>query len=420
MRYLLLLCLGAYSSSLLADIRQGYTKQLPPRELTQEQTARAAANYKKLCALCHGDDRQGYANDHAPSLRSKSLFESGIPHSILRPISYGREGTAMAGYLDEIGGPLSLDDIWNLTYWLYWKSGAERVQLTENPVRGDDKRGGVLYQTQCATCHGNKGQGAIGPALWNPSFLAHNKDEFIRYAIRHGRDGTQMPAFQGRLSEQDINNLTAFLRSKADNTVLGQPVIKTLPTAEQYILNPNSDNPKFQLKDGKYVMAKDLYQAMQQKKRMVLLDTRVTSVWQRAHLAGSVPIPYYSDVSSVSKLIPKDVQIVAYCSCPRAASDYFVKKLTEVGYRHTAVMWEGIFGWIKLGYPVVRGELVKEELDQVTQAEQIAEKIAKAKSEQEKAEKLKRLQEQNIIEWCYYQCKDSFLNIYRKLMTKPG
>jgi cytochrome c oxidase cbb3-type subunit III len=114
-----------------------YEKDADPRELTSEQAARAASNYQKYCSLCHGDNREGHKNDHAPSLRSKSLFESGVPHSILRPMSYGRQGTAMGGYLDEVGGPMTLDETWDLTYWLYWQSGAERIKLSENPVRVD-------------------------------------------------------------------------------------------------------------------------------------------------------------------------------------------------------------------------------------------------------------------------------------------
>jgi len=45
----------------------------PPRKLTIPQAKVAAENYQKYCALCHGADRQGHVNDHAPSLRSKSL-----------------------------------------------------------------------------------------------------------------------------------------------------------------------------------------------------------------------------------------------------------------------------------------------------------------------------------------------------------
>jgi hypothetical protein len=38
------------------------------RKLTPRQSAAAAANYEKYCVLCDGADRQGYVNDHAPSL----------------------------------------------------------------------------------------------------------------------------------------------------------------------------------------------------------------------------------------------------------------------------------------------------------------------------------------------------------------
>ena len=365
MRYFIILlvsitCFNTSVYSAVDDVRDGYRKQSNPRQLTPEQSERAAANYQKYCALCHGSDREGHANDHAPSLKSKSLFESGVPHSILRPLSYGREGTAMAGYLDEIGGPLTLDETWDLTYWLFWQSGATRVRLGEGPVAGDIKRGETLFASECASCHGKEGEGVTAPALWNPSFLAHNKDEFIRYAIRHGRENTPMQAFEDKLSSDDIDSITAFLRSKADDTALGKPVLTALPTPEDYIINPENADPDFDLKDDLYVMAEDLDAAMKAKRRMVLLDTRVPSVWQRAHLEGSVPVPYYTDIDDLTRDIPKDAQIVAYCSCPRAAADYLVNKLRDMGHTRTAVLWEGIFGWMNMGYPVVRGELENE------------------------------------------------------------
>ncbi|UTW56581.1 c-type cytochrome [Kordiimonas sp. SCSIO 12610] len=367
MRYFTLLLSFAVATAILIfpasasdDVRDGYTRQSNPRTLTEEQSQKAAQNYQRYCALCHGENREGHANDHAPSLRSKSLMESGVPHSILRPLSYGREGTAMGGYLDEVGGPLTLDEAWNLTYWLFWQSGATRVRLSEDPVEGDSAKGAELYANVCASCHGTQGEGVSAPALWNPSFLAHNKDEFIRYAIRHGREDTPMVAFENSLSPDDIDNITAFLRSQADGTALGKPVLSALPAPEDYIINPTHDDPDFTLKDDLYVMAADLNTAMQDRKRMVLLDTRVPSVWQRAHLEGAVPVPYYTDVDDLMRDIPKDVQIVAYCSCPRAAADYLVGKLRDMGYTRTAVMWEGIFGWMNMGFPVVRGELEAE------------------------------------------------------------
>lgn len=187
----------------------------PIRTLTAEQSAVAAANYEKYCVLCHGDERQGYVNDHAPSLRSKSLFESGIPHAVLRTLSYGRQGTAMGGYLDEVGGPLTLDETWDLTYWLFEQSGAERVAISTEAVLGDIERGEILYQQECSSCHGENGEGVTAPAIGNPSALAYNSDEFLRYAIQHGRDGTEMIAFSEKLSAADIDGITAFIRSRA-------------------------------------------------------------------------------------------------------------------------------------------------------------------------------------------------------------
>ena len=340
----------------MTTVAKNYKKDRHPRTLTAEQSARAEANYNKYCTLCHGKNREGHVNDHAPSLRSKSLFESGVPHAILRPLSYGREGTAMGGYLDEVGGPLTLDEAWDLTYWLYWQSGAQRVKLTENPVEGDVKRGAQVYQQNCAGCHGQNGEGVTAPALGNQSALAHNKDEFIRYAIEKGRQDTPMPSFENVLSAEDIDNVTAYIRSKASGWTQEITPLRPLPTPDQYVVNPDNPNPEWELKDGKFITSEQLYKAMQEKRKMVLLDTRVTSVWQRAHIEGSIPFPYYSNLRERVKDLPRDAQIVAYCSCPRAAAVYTTDRLADLGFDNTAVLYEGIFGWMNKGFPVTRSE----------------------------------------------------------------
>lgn len=355
-----LLLLGASGASMSVPALAADSSGLPPiRTLTAEQSKRAAANYQKYCVLCHGADRQGYVNDHAPSLRSRQLFESGIPHAVLRPIQYGRQGTAMGGYLDEAGGPMTLDETWDLTYWLFEQVKVERAPLTTNPVAGDVARGGELYQKECASCHGSKGEGVNAPALGNPSALAHNSDEFIRYAIQHGRDGTPMLAFKDKLSAADIDNLTAFLRSRADGWQAGTTKLQPLPTPDKFLLNPQGKDPEFTLKENLYVDSPQLAAALNAKSRIVLLDTRVTSVWQTAHIEGSFPLPYYSNFDDVTAALPKDVMIVAYCSCPRAAADYVIGELRERGYTRTAVLYEGIFGWMNQGYPVARGAAEK-------------------------------------------------------------
>ena len=58
------------SSLLVAGLAIAAHADEVPR-LTAGQAAAAAADYAQYCALCHGADREGHANDNAPSLRSQ-------------------------------------------------------------------------------------------------------------------------------------------------------------------------------------------------------------------------------------------------------------------------------------------------------------------------------------------------------------
>jgi cytochrome c oxidase cbb3-type subunit 3 len=264
----------------------------------------------------------------------------------------------MGAFSEEMGGPMSREEIHRLTRWLREQSGAEPLYLPIEPVEGDIVLGEKTFALNCTKCHGEQGQGGIGPAIGNPAMLSLTTDAFIQYAIENGRDGTEMVAFREQLSTDEINGITAFLRTRAAGWKMAVPVLESPPPPEQWILNPESPPPEFDLEDGTYVSAADLLAALQAKRRMVLLDTRVTSTWQMAHIEGSVPLPYYEDFDTVTANLPTDgTWIVAYCECPRAAAESVNEELVKQGFQHTAVLWEGIQGWVSLGYPVTVGQL---------------------------------------------------------------
>lgn len=327
---------------------------------TAEQAAEAAEHYQQYCALCHGEDREGHVNDHAPSLKSKSLMASGFPWAFMYATGYGRPGTPMAPFFEEVGGPLSRDEIWQLGVWLRKQVDVASVELPLEPVEGDVELGRSIYENRCAECHGATGEGGTGTALGNHGMLALTPDEFLKYAIVNGRDGTDMKPFGDILSENEINGVTAFIRSRASGWTLERPVYHQPPTAEDYILNPGGEAPDFDLKDGAYVMSADLDEALRKGRRMVLLDTRNLALWQMANIDGSVPLPYYYPDRNMDALVadlPDDgTMIVTYCECPRAAAESVNRRLAERGFENLAVLWEGIQGWIALGYPVVVGE----------------------------------------------------------------
>jgi mono/diheme cytochrome c family protein/rhodanese-related sulfurtransferase len=346
---------AAACSLLLAGATSAYEAE----PLTTEESAAAAADYLKYCALCHGEDRAGNANDNAPSLKSQTLMRTGFPEFLLFTAAYGRRGTPMGGYFEEIGGPLSNAELYRLVRWLKEQVDVESIDLPPDPVRGDVRRGAEVYASGCSKCHGENAEGDIGPAIGNPAFLALASDAFLRYTIEHGRDGTDMLPFSGVLPEQDIDAVTAYLRSRETDWTNRKPVLREPPGPDQYILNPAAPAPEFELREDLYVMAADLDRALNEKRRLVVLDTRVTSMWQIAHVEGAVPIPYYHDgIAGLAEHLPTDgTWIVAYCECPRAAAESVVRKLRAAGFRNTAVLYEGIQGWISLGYPVSVGQL---------------------------------------------------------------
>jgi cytochrome c oxidase cbb3-type subunit 3 len=65
-----------------------------------------------------------------------------------------------------------------------------------------------LFLKNCAHCHGANGAGDEGPDLHNLDW----SDEQIGRRIRVGKKG-QMSAFAGKLSDEDIRAVIAYLRS---------------------------------------------------------------------------------------------------------------------------------------------------------------------------------------------------------------
>jgi cytochrome c oxidase cbb3-type subunit 3 len=332
--------------------------QIRNAPLTKASIETAELQYQKYCSLCHGEDREGDAADHAPSLRSKSMMST-IPLNFLASsIGFGRPNTAMAAYLTDMGGPLSMKEIYNLAIWLQYKSGHKTIALSEDPIDGDLKNGSILFAKKCAECHGDKAEGITAPALANPAFLAFATDAYIKYAIDNGREYTEMRAYKNQLSTEQRNDLTAYIRSLTSGWSPEPKELAPYPNKKDYILNPQGKNPEFSLISERYVPMAQVAEALKNKNKMVILDTRTTSEWHNAHIPGAIPIPYYISEKEVDKGLPKDdTWILAYCSCPHAASDKIINMLRKKGFKNTAVIDEGFFNWINATHPVTAGKI---------------------------------------------------------------
>ncbi len=312
------------------------------------------ALYQRYCALCHASDGTGYASDNAPSLVSPSFLSTATDEFLFEATAYGRPGTPMAGYGSDLGGPLEPGEIRAIVAWLREQSPLEPLVLDPNPLTGDATRGTEVYRAECAGCHGARGEGAEAVSLSNPRFLASATDAFLQHAIREGREGTEMIAYGGKLSSEQIAAVTAFIRTW-ERPLEPQRRVASAPNAIEPLLHPDGPRPAFELRDGRYLAAEDLKEALDGKARVVLVDARPMSDWIASHIPGAVPIPYY-DVNALAETLPKDgTMIVAYCACPHAASGEVVDYLREKGFPATAVLDEGFLVWVERGYPVAPG-----------------------------------------------------------------
>ncbi len=263
----------------------------------------------------------------------------------------------MAGYLDAQGGPLADIEVELILKWLYEMAAVkEPIALSREPIVGDIEIGANIYNLQCASCHGESGEGRSAPALGNAMTLATATDHFLRYAIAEGRDGTPMKAHKDQLSDKEIDGLVAFLRTRSSGWDIPKPIPVKIPSPEEYILNPDGDNPVFNLKEDKYVSSEKVNEALKNGQRMIILDARSEVAWRQMHIPGAIPVPYYKEPEDFINDIPNDgTQIVVYCACPHAASGRVLSTLRRNGFENTAIIDEGILVWAQLGFPVRSG-----------------------------------------------------------------
>lgn len=273
----------------------GYAVYEPQRmaaasqRLTNEKIAAGSEVFASNCVSCHGKKGKGIPGD-GPTLNSKEFLSAADNELIARTVKNGRPGTAMPAWAEENGGPLRSDQIDDVVAFIRsWEPTAPSapkvtstptptaVSQSNEPVKGsaqvtttttttttnttDATNGQAVFQQNCASCHNADASGgkqigtATSPDLrWNkigPAGSTFRGDEsLIARAILSGKDETggdldpAMPRWQGKLTDAQVTDIIAFLKTtgpatEAGNVQLGQQLFDSQGCVGCHTINGN-------------------------------------------------------------------------------------------------------------------------------------------------------------------------------------
>ena len=160
--------------------------------------------FRGNCAACHGEDARGQAR-RFPNLADAAWQWGGDEAQILHSLREGR-----VGVMPPWGPALGEDGVREVTEYV--------LALGRGEGEGEAVSAGrTKYMQFCVACHGVDGKGMAvlgGSDLTDDSWTYGGTPGDISHSIREGRTG-QMPAQKGRLNEEQIRLLAAWLKDGA-------------------------------------------------------------------------------------------------------------------------------------------------------------------------------------------------------------
>lgn len=85
------------------------------------------------------------------------------------------------------------------------------VKLTTDPAVLS--AGQTVFSTRCAACHGDKGQGLVGPNLTDDYWLHGNKISDVFKTIEYGVQSKGMPTWENQLTPKQISDVVNYVKS---------------------------------------------------------------------------------------------------------------------------------------------------------------------------------------------------------------
>lgn len=93
----------------------------------------------------------------------------------------------------------------------------ERKLLEFSKSSDEIKEGNKIFTSRCVVCHGNQGEGGIGPNLTDRYWIHGNGSLVdISKIVKEGVNDKGMPSWGGLLKEEEIYEVTSYVKSLKD------------------------------------------------------------------------------------------------------------------------------------------------------------------------------------------------------------
>ena len=178
-------------------------------ELARYATAGGAAVFRTFCAQCHGAGGGGAPGGY-PSLVDDAWLWGGDMENIYLTIAHGvrseEDDDTRYSEMPVFAEILEEQEIAQVVEYVLNISGQDHDAAMA-------EAGAVIYEEQCAACHGEQGEGVreLGAPTLNDAIWLYGGDrETIIETVTYSRYG-MMPAWIDRLSEAELRQVTTYV-----------------------------------------------------------------------------------------------------------------------------------------------------------------------------------------------------------------
>ncbi len=186
------------------------------KAVTQGDVALGREVFARNCAQCHGEFGGGGSG---PAVGRPGFLSTVSDGFIEGTIANGRSGTEMRSFAHGLGSLTELSEHEIRSIVSYLRSEEDTAKQTPKLALGTAARGALLYDQQCAQCHGAKNEEGFAPRLLNPRFLDAATDSYLQATMSLGHGSTMRSMIRGgagvvEMTGKDINDVIQYLREE--------------------------------------------------------------------------------------------------------------------------------------------------------------------------------------------------------------